>query len=541
MITECSFQMYQANEQTTETSSIQKRSLKARIKALVAEEIRSDYNKRSSSPAQPRLGRTLSIHHLESADYDFKKPSTGWKNPIIFLPRKATLGATKLHHPARLTANEWKRFEMCTAENLIGYLECQKPSQNDTFPQEKCNEAQGTSFNQALKKANQLMQNGSRREVKEYADVLELYQVNKELFQEFQEKADVGKTTSFETPQDSKRNTRFTKSGSFPVSDLSYSYTTNFKPSKLEHKQTEIWSFPRGEKIRGGLQTPVIADDSESRLFNRETNCSSAEIYEMGDDSKDRLSSSNDASDSFCGLGKGISRHRRTTSLNESLHRYARLFDGSFGMNINLDKSKSLKLANEYEISSGGNAPISFKRNRSLPHVDPSWLLLNEESGDSRTSSEDNILKKENPVEIVVMESKMKSSDLDSKEENDHFDNVIRRSDCGAEAEHFGSITSGTNDGDNDYMDGKRNGIDEVIVEPNNYSENQEIAFKEIDYNKHQEPSPAVSILESCHQEEVKSYSKFSASKGNHITPYTKCTWYIFLVSFIALSLVLLE
>lgn len=494
---------------------------------------------------------------------------------------------------------------MCTAENLMDYLGHHKPSQNDSFSQEKCNEAWGSSFNQALKKANQLMQNGSHRQLKEYVDVLELYQVNRELFQEFQHNTDVGKATCFEMPQASNTKARLTKSGSFPVADLSHSYSRSFKPSKLKHKQTEIWSFPRGEKFHGGTQAPelvapkysedpctksgpVIADGSESRLLNKETNCSLGiaegsvdqgcskvvtplkdirqriefvfkdenesnctfldetstsgkemtgmwETSTMDDNSRDRLSSCHDTSGSVHDLSKGTPRHRRTSSLNESLHRYARLFEYSFSMKTNWNKSKSLKLTNEYEISSGGSAPISFKRNRSLPHVDSYWPLQNEESHDtfypdmsSRTAlarrihTEDNIQSESKPVGLPVTENEMKFLPLDAKEESEHLDNMVERSDCSPEVEYLGSLTMGINECDTAKMDEQCEGIDEPTVEQNNSYEDQKITFTEIDDNKVPEPSPAVSILGSCFQE-VTSLSD-STSKGNYFTPHIQCT-----------------
>lgn len=588
------------NQRTTEANSTHKKSLKARIKALVAEEISRevDCKKRGSKfPARSGLGRTLSIHHLESSDHDFNKANTEWRNPIIFLPKKTNPGATKLQHPARLTATEWKRFDMCTAENLMDFLGHHKPSQNDSFSQEKCNEARGSSFNQALKKANQLVQNGSHRQLKEYVDVLELYQVNRELFQEFQHNTDVGKATCFEMPQASNTKARLTKSGSFPVADL---YSRNFKPSKLKHKQTEIWSFPRGEKFHCGTQErelvapkysedpctksgPVIADGSGSRSLNKEANwslgisegsvdqgCSKVvtplkdirqrievvfeedenesnctfldetstsgkemtgmwETSTMDDNSRDRLSSCLDhTSGSVHDLSKGTPRHRRTSSLNESLHRYAHLFEYSFSMKTNWNKSKSLKLTNEYEISSGGSAPISFKRNRSLPHVDSYWPLQNEECHDtfypdmsSRTAlagrihTEDNIQSESKPVGLPVTENEMKLLPLDSKEESEHVDNMVERSDCSPEVEYLGSLTMGINECDTAKMDGQCEGIDEPTVEQSNSYKDQKITFTKIDGNKDPEqPGPSVTILGSCFQEEVTSLSEFSTSKG---------------------------
>lgn len=73
---------------------------------------KEDDNKRTglNFPALLQLERTLSIKHLVSSNNGFSKTSDEWKSPIIFFPRKASLGATKLEHSARTMANDWNKY-----------------------------------------------------------------------------------------------------------------------------------------------------------------------------------------------------------------------------------------------------------------------------------------------------------------------------------------------------------------------------------------------------------------------------------------------
>ncbi|KVH94629.1 protein TRM32 [Cynara cardunculus var. scolymus] len=74
------------------TSSTQKRSLKARIKALVSEDTFKDNDKERDPKfvPSPRLQRTNSIHHLESNE---------WVRPIIFFPDSEELHENATENP----------------------------------------------------------------------------------------------------------------------------------------------------------------------------------------------------------------------------------------------------------------------------------------------------------------------------------------------------------------------------------------------------------------------------------------------------------
>uniref|UniRef100_A0A5B7AH84 DUF3741 domain-containing protein n=1 Tax=Davidia involucrata TaxID=16924 RepID=A0A5B7AH84_DAVIN len=193
---------------TTKTSSTNKRSLKARIKSLIAEEMPKEEDHKqlgSGVRSQSRLRQTYSIHHLEPSDHGLDETSSNW---------------------------------------------------NHTLLPEKCNKARETLVNQKLIKTKQLSGNASQYQFKECEDILELFKVKKELFLEILQNADDGIKDCFHSLQTSNRRTRLTKSGSFPVADLSLG--RKFWPSKLEQKQNEIRSFRKGEKLLAGNQAPVL-------------------------------------------------------------------------------------------------------------------------------------------------------------------------------------------------------------------------------------------------------------------------------------------
>lgn len=159
------------------TSSTQKRSLKARIKALVSEDTFKDNDKERDPEfvPSPRLQRTYSIHHLESNE---------WVHPIIFFP------------------------ENVNSDELLHENETESPvsSKNVTDPKSK-----------------------------DYGDILEMFKVNKERFLNiFQDgsqvsntKAKLTKSGSFPTGRRFLRPTKL-------KDKLNESYTTSKTEKRLD-------------------------------------------------------------------------------------------------------------------------------------------------------------------------------------------------------------------------------------------------------------------------------------------------------------------
>ncbi|KAK6163201.1 hypothetical protein DH2020_000065 [Rehmannia glutinosa] len=144
-------------------------------------------------------------------------------------------------------------------------------------------------------------------------DVLEIFKVDKELLIKHLLDTDESIANFSRSALGLNTVARFSKSRSFPVSELSE--RKKLKPVRLENKQNEVWSFPRENKFQ---------------TVNRVA----------------RLD-------------------RRSSSLNESLGKYARMFENRFQTDAKLNSSKSLRLTSEYD-----HAPVYFRRIRSLSNVD---------------------------------------------------------------------------------------------------------------------------------------------------------------------------
>ncbi|KAM7527780.1 hypothetical protein LguiB_031190 [Lonicera macranthoides] len=405
------------NQSTTETSSTHKRSLKARIKALVSEEnCKEEVHKRRGSSFPPRLQRTFSLRHLEPSDERLDKINTKWTHPIIFLP-KNTESATKFQDLGRLKKTE----------NLVGHKQ-----KSDTCGVEN---------------------DVDKLEHKDYVGVLEIFKVNKALFQQFIRSTDDDTGNCFHEPQVSKAKARLMKSGSFPVADSSHGGT--LRPSKLKFRKSESWSFRKVDELLAGTRaSKVVASKFAKDLSdNQETGISlgstqesdNQESNEVGKPLKDNSPSDGSVDD----LSKAKHAHfRRTSSLNKSLEKYACFFDYSFTHKAKSNLSKSLRLTNEYEIPSGGHAPISFRRIRSLPHLDIFDLPQNEESNDSHFSGndEENLVGRSASAEKFIR--------IDANEGIESLNSMVQRSNISQRLEDSVS-----------FKEGKSNEVSPIIDE----------------------------------------------------------------------------
>lgn len=328
------------------------------MKALIADQTHKEGNdKRRGS----RLERTHSIHHLEPSDHDY---GGGTKN---------------LQDPTR--------------SNIT-----RKPYSED--------------------------------KLKEQGDVLEMFKVKKDLFLEILKNADNGIKKLSRTLPASNAKSRLIKSGSFPAGNLSQ--RRNLGSSKLKHKQNEIWPAPLGEKYSmdvlynsKNLSRSASSSDSSSGIMlgralslilqstmdsdnegltdfegiegKKETNSSlsvlgkvsngeeismvekdfaesSADSRMNRDDGK-ISSRSRERDDDVSSRNRAFS-YRRSSSLNESLDKYASLFENNFRKEEKLRSSKSLRLSNENENRSGKSNPAIYKRIRSLSQQDEFYSFL---------------------------------------------------------------------------------------------------------------------------------------------------------------------
>ncbi|XP_030447723.1 uncharacterized protein LOC115670548 isoform X1 [Syzygium oleosum] len=246
-----------------------------------------------------------------------------------------------------------------------------------------------------------------------------------------QQDSHAGIAKQYDGQQTSIRKASFTKSRSFPVADAS---GVRDYPSTLKHKQSEMWSLPKGENptmITPGpritssnlLQNHEIQSVQSSAMKQEVTVSSSGNSHPKNvhgwnqtvmnqikrikhrirrafkeerkenatvDARLDRISpGSSSAADTneiseksqyqdgenWTPVGK-LHSMERTSSLHESLDRYAQLFENVYGREPNLHHSKSLKLTNEDRNSSGGNTRKYTRRRLSLPDPESLSFLL---------------------------------------------------------------------------------------------------------------------------------------------------------------------
>ncbi|KAL0369803.1 UNVERIFIED_CONTAM: protein TRM32 [Sesamum angustifolium] len=184
---------------TKRSRATKKRSLKARIKALIAEEIskeRENVQEEQGFSFKSSLQRTYSIHHLESLDDGFGKIHKDSKHRILFLPRNVENLATQSVDTTQMKAagnHEASRENLIYAAPWI---------QRDLI----------------LKRTPIFWR---------YSSALGL-----------------------------NAKAKFGKSRSFPLAELSQG--RKLKPLKLENKQREVWSFPREDKSPAANQAPRL-------------------------------------------------------------------------------------------------------------------------------------------------------------------------------------------------------------------------------------------------------------------------------------------
>ncbi|KDP44233.1 hypothetical protein JCGZ_05700 [Jatropha curcas] len=429
--------------QATPTDGV---SSKARIKALIAKEM----------SARSRFQRTDSVLH--------SGPTNGL-HPIIILQKSTDTSASGLLVPSLPKFHEERVAfsgnynEACLKQNSL--------SAKQEFPSEKGDKSVTASLDRNFSDASrQLHRENSCRQFVECVDVLELFKINKKLFLEILQDPDAEAAKKFHVQLPSDSRIRLNKSGSFPSAEPAQ--RSYLRPTTLEHKQKEIWSFPKGEKFPAGAaalkfvaskssedshdeSTGLKADNNGVVAVAQETDFSSSasshgsnkhgwhqsfmshlkdvmkkikhtlkeskkennrksanvllygvpsrskmpideketpvvlnegKLHQDGKENStnfhDRSVSDNDPSKSK------LPQIRRVSSLNESIDRYARLFEYSLTRETKSHgyQSRSLKLSNEDKFPPPGNSLKSFKRRLSLPDLDSLYPLPNDASDD---------------------------------------------------------------------------------------------------------------------------------------------------------------
>ncbi|XP_047939390.1 protein TRM32-like [Salvia hispanica] len=289
-----------------------RRSLRARLKAIITEGTPvedKDLKRTGGFSTKSSLQRTYSIHHLESVDDFFGKIHKDWNPPIIFFPN----------------------------------------SSEDHSEAAQIKAASGGECNShGPKDADQLNS----------PDVFEIFKMDKEYLLKHLQDSDESIANFSRSAFGLNTKGKFSKSRSFPVADLPAG--RKLKPLKLESKQKEVWSVPRNDKDKSD---ELAGDESSGR-----TSLSVLEPKKIGNKSQpsESLDYREEKITGKSGEDDGITlRHRRSSSLNEYVDRYARLYENSFGKDVKLSSSQSLKITSEY-----GYAPVSFKRINSYSNAD---------------------------------------------------------------------------------------------------------------------------------------------------------------------------
>ncbi|XP_073056971.1 uncharacterized protein [Primulina eburnea] len=315
-----------------------KRSLKSRIKALIAEEMykeSSNAQTKESFLFKSRLQRTYSIHHLESLDDSISKICTDWKDPIIFIPSKV--------------------------ENL--------PPPSVAITQTKpadSNEASGGESD---------IVNAANIGLLEKTDFLGIFKIDKELFVRNMQISDESVNRFSQDGLASNGKLKLSKSRSFPY--INYSQRLKFKPSKLADKQKEIWSFRKGENLQAVSREQKLASSDESdqdpliegEIQQRNEWMAPSDIIKGVVDIRGENTMSR--------IGENTTRiysHSSSSSLNESLDKYARLFENSYGTDAKMNPCMSLRFTNE-----NGHASMYSRwiRSHSLSNADSFYSNLN--------------------------------------------------------------------------------------------------------------------------------------------------------------------
>ncbi|XP_021688868.2 uncharacterized protein LOC110670881 isoform X2 [Hevea brasiliensis] len=216
--------------------------------------------------ARSWLQRTHSFHHIGPSD-GLGGISTDWTNPIIILQKSADPATSGLQIPSRPTSSNESvtRSGTYSLPDIMSDKGCLKQhllSAKQEFSTENGDKLMNNSLNENLSDVKQLDRGISSHQFMECVDVLELFKVNKKLFLEILQDPDVQAAKNFHVQLNSNKKVGLKKSVSFPLAD---SPSTKFlRPSTIEHKQKEIWSFPKEKKFPAGIEVPMFVASKDS-------------------------------------------------------------------------------------------------------------------------------------------------------------------------------------------------------------------------------------------------------------------------------------
>ncbi|XP_057955910.1 uncharacterized protein LOC131149472 [Malania oleifera] len=336
-------------QSTIKNTMIKRRHSKTLIRALIAEEMSKKEDHAHGVSASP-LKQTNSSHHLDPLGHFIGEESDGWGLPYVLLHNNADALATKLENPPLPKAAD----ELVACNNkhdlsgdtkdveLLGNNPLEEKHAH--FPEDLKSR---TFINQKHKGANQLDKDVTHHRF----DALEIFQVNKDLFLGIRQRIKEAIKKS------KKENSHITMDA-------------------ILHRVPYGCTLPPGEKdaFEERWKESKVCQDGKD---NPKT-CHDGPVHDF---------------DKVC-------HFRRTSSLNESLDRYAQLFERSFSRDYKLSVSKSLKLTKEDEFPSNRVISKSFRRILSLHDLESYCSLQNEVSVDALCAGMPNITTRDSTKNI---------------------------------------------------------------------------------------------------------------------------------------------
>lgn len=457
---------FKVDKGTRKSKGSNKRSLKAKIKDLIAEEMHKEKKKskqkKSGSSDQSKSQRTYSV---EPTEHDLNETCSDKKHSSILVPANVEDGES----PDKKRMNAIDAYDTSTDKSAL------------------------------------------KSQLKDHA----------ELLLEILRESEAGYQNLSRVQLASKKRARLTKSGSYPVSHLSR--RTNFKPIKLEDKKNEVWSSAKGERLIGVTRTRSLSNyaktlftslgllDDDGRnlkldksssiachntkgaVDNRENNEELVDVEDVNKVGTYYESKSN----GYCeidefDISKNTIMHKRSSSLNESMDRYTKLFEHSFQKEVNLNPSKSLRLTSEYEIPPS----LPFRRIRSLSYSESCSLLPNAVAGDAQFS------------EWLIKTVEERNSHMRAETEKEEK-SMYATEEAGCKIEKVeGGEDIKTVEADNGEVEDLSEIIDEVKMFKGNSYEEQEIKCNESVTND------VVPNSVFCSKEDISSYAEFHISEG---------------------------
>ena len=409
----------------TPSPPAQKNSVRARIKAMISDEIskkKGKHHRSSSCPVRSQLVRRDSIHHLEPSD----------SVPLAdFVLDNGS--PTSQNHEYSSAISTWDSLplECCedsvTSEKSYEEFEFQEqPTENHTLVEEKLDNTKQDMSEQKLIRAKELTRDASLH-TKEILNPLDMINVNKNLLL----KMGLSKSGSFPLPGSSgRRGSGASKlehmqegigfhakekgkfqfgSQSHKAVEFRYSgdFTNQSMPSKAEyevdgmlnssHKTAEMHKNKMAIKRFKDLKQKIRHVIKESRKERHRiamdailhkiphgrgfSNEWKKEIFnQLKDSAINRQAKASPESSYEIDHSVARMRHmRRTSSLNESLDRYCQLYETSF--NREAKHTTSGRSKTEEASLPSGSVPKSLTRVHSLPEL-KSFIYQSEDSSD---------------------------------------------------------------------------------------------------------------------------------------------------------------